>query len=297
VTQAGLEWIDAHHHLWDLQRLDYPWLLARGEERFFGQPDPIRKNYLAADYCTDTAGRISRSVHIQVGAKPGHELLETAFVQDCSRLTSGSIPAAAVVAVDLGRTGIEQQLEAQLGFAITRGVRHIIGKSAAENTSLPKFESAVWVGNWRKLAQLGLSFDLQCTEDQYADVLKALGSVPELRVAICHFASPWDQSPQGRKRWQNWMQRFAELPNAHLKISGLSMFTRTWDEASFLAWADAGLDVFGAHRCMLGSNFPVDRLYVNFDQLFQAWRKLVGRCSPAEGQRLAGQTAVEFYRI
>jgi predicted TIM-barrel fold metal-dependent hydrolase len=75
------------------------------------------------------------------------------------------------------------------------------------------------------------------------------------------------------------------------------MFTQTWDEANFLAWADAALELFGANRCMLGSNFPVDRLYVRFDQLFAAWRKLVARCSTAEGRRLAGQTAAEFYRI
>lgn len=292
-----LEWLDAHHHLWDLRQVSYPWLLARGEERFFGQPDPIRKNYLVADYHADTGGQISRSVHVQVGAEPGQEALETAFVQDCSGLSAGCFPAAAVVAVNLGHEDMDEALELQRRFAVTRGVRHIIGKSPAENLALPEFAPAAWTRNWRKLARQGLSFDLQCTEDQYAAVLKALRRVPELKVAICHLASPWDQSPEGRKRWHDWMQQFAELPNVHMKISGLVMFTRTWDEVSFLAWADAALDIFGASRCMLGSNFPVDRLYVQFNQLFAAWQKLVARCSIAEGQRLAGQTAAEFYRI
>jgi predicted TIM-barrel fold metal-dependent hydrolase len=38
-------WVDAHHHLWDLDALHYSWLSAKGESRFFGQPDPIRKNH------------------------------------------------------------------------------------------------------------------------------------------------------------------------------------------------------------------------------------------------------------
>jgi len=127
-----LQWIDAHQHLWNLSRVDYPWILAKGEVRFFGQPDPIRKNYLIGQYLDDTADRIYSSVHVQVGAKPGHELKETEFVAECSAQTGGRLPAAAVVAVDMGGEGLEQELEAQLAFSVTRGVRQMIGKSAEE---------------------------------------------------------------------------------------------------------------------------------------------------------------------
>jgi predicted TIM-barrel fold metal-dependent hydrolase len=292
-----MEWIDAHHHLWDLGQVGYPWLQARGEARFFGQPDPIRKNYLVNDFGQDAAGRISRSVHVQVGAKPGDELRETAFVSDSSRLSGGHFPAAAVVAVDLGQPDILKDLEAQLEFPVTRGVRHMIGKSPEENPSLPPFEPDIWIRNWRIVAEHGLSFDLQLTEDQFETVLSALRQVPELRVAICHLASPWDRSSEGFRRWRAWMKEFAMLPNSVMKISGLSMFTWRWEEETFLEWALAALEIFGAGRCMLGSNFPVDRLYVSYDELFGAWEQLAARCSPSEAASLAGGTAVAFYRL
>jgi predicted TIM-barrel fold metal-dependent hydrolase len=292
-----LEWIDAHHHLWDLSRIEYPWLQAKGEVRFFGQPDPIRKDYLPADFASDTAGRISRSVHIQVGAREGLELQETAFVNACSNVSGGCFPAAAVVAVDLGKRGIGEALDAQQACAVTRGVRHMIGKSAEENPFLPPFDPGVWVGNWQELAGRGLSFDLQLTEEQYGKVLDALEDVPELRVAICHLASPWDRTPDGMLRWRSWMKRFAALPNAVMKISGLSMYTKRWDEQEFLRWAGEALEVFGAQRCMLGSNFPVDRLYVSYDKLFAAWQKLVASCDPQEAVHLAGRSAEKFYRL
>ena len=76
-----LEWIDAHHHLWDLSRIDYPWLLAKGEARFFGQPDPIRKDYLVKDSQNDAGDFISRSVHIQVGAGQGLEFRGGCLIQ------------------------------------------------------------------------------------------------------------------------------------------------------------------------------------------------------------------------
>lgn len=292
-----LEWIDSHHHLWDLSRIEYPWLLAKGEARFFGQPDPIRNNYLERDYADDTSGRISRSVHIQVGAREGLELEETGFVNDCSRQSGGNYPAAAVVAVDLGRQGVDKILDAQLAYPVTRGVRHMIGKSAEENPYLPPFEPDIWIENWRLLASRGLSFDLQFTEDQYEKVLAALEQVPALRVAICHLASPWDRSAEGLARWLSWMKRFASLPNTVMKISGLCMYTQRWDEQEFFRWAGAALDVFGAERCMLGSNFPVDRLYVSYDKLFTAWQSLVSSCNPHEAVYLAGRSAEKFYRL
>jgi len=294
---AELEWVDAHQHLWDLSRVDYPWILAKGEVRFFGQPDPIRKDYLIGQYLDDTADRIVRSVHVQVGAKSGHELKETEFVAECSARTEGRLPSAAVVAVDMGGEGLEEELEAQLAFPVTRGVRQMIGKSAEENPTLPPFIPEIWIRNWRKLPRYDLSFDLQLTEEQYPEVLAALEQVPELKLAICHLASPWDRSADGMRRWRAWMKRFAALPNARMKISGLCMFTKQWDEAEFLRWGDAALEIFGADRCMLGSNFPVDRLYVSYDDLFSGWQKLVAQCSSQEAVQLAGKSAADFYRL
>jgi predicted TIM-barrel fold metal-dependent hydrolase len=292
-----MEWIDAHHHLWDLSRVQYPWLLAKGEVRFFGQPDPIRKNYLVHHFEKDSGGRISRSVHVQVGARPEDELKETAFVQQCSLESGGRFPAGAVVALDLGQEDIRESLEPQQAFPVTRGVRHMIGKSAEENPALPPFVPEIWVPNWRRLAMLGLSFDLQLTEDQYGMVLAALQQVPDLKVSMCHLASPWDRSADGFRRWRDWMRRFAELPNLVMKISGLSMFTKQWEEPTFSEWAEASIDIFGADRCMLGSNFPVDRLYVSYDELFSAWQKLAAKCSADEAAQLTGGTAARFYRL
>ena len=41
--------IDAHHHLWDLSAVSYPWLEDKSKKRFFGDPAPIQKNYLIQD--------------------------------------------------------------------------------------------------------------------------------------------------------------------------------------------------------------------------------------------------------
>jgi predicted TIM-barrel fold metal-dependent hydrolase len=191
-------WVDAYHHLWDLDAVHYPWLAAKGEKRFFGQPDSIRKNYLLTDFANDVQHKIGQSVHIQVGA--ANSLNETAFIHRLSQSTQSNnipFPSAAVMVIDMRQLSIERHIAAHLGYGITHGVRDIIGKSPEENKVLPEFIPDIWLSNWQYLASKSISFDLQLTSEQYQIVLQTLEKVPELKVAICHFASPWDQSKIG----------------------------------------------------------------------------------------------------
>ena len=61
--------IDAHHHLWDLSAVHYPWLSEKGIVRFFGDPSSIQRDYLLPEFRADAeAMGFGASVHIQVGA-------------------------------------------------------------------------------------------------------------------------------------------------------------------------------------------------------------------------------------
>ena len=42
--------IDAHHHLWDMNAVHYPWLMERGIERLFGDPKSVQRDYLVEDF-------------------------------------------------------------------------------------------------------------------------------------------------------------------------------------------------------------------------------------------------------
>ena len=291
-------WIDAHHHLWDLDAGHYPWLEAKGEKRFFGQPDPIRKNYLVKDFASDHQYQISESVHIQVGA--ANSLEETEFIHSLSQSAQSDVirfPSAAVVAIDMRQPSIEQQLAPHLAYDITRGARDIIGKSPEENKSLPAFIPDVWLSNWQYLASKSLSFDLQLTNEQYQMVLKTLERVPELKVAICHFASPWEQSDTGFSYWQKYVKAFAELPNCYMKLSGFSMFKHAFDSESFKSYAHAAIDILGPQRCMFGSNFPVDKLYISYADLLAQWQEVTSTYNSDEANYLAAKTASNFYQL
>lgn len=289
-------WIDSHHHLWHLSHVQYPWLNARGEKRFFGQPDPIRKNYLVDDFIADHQLNISQSVHIQVGAAPGEELKETAWLDQC-HLENKHYPAKAIVALDMLATNLEQQIDQHQQYNITQGVRHIIGKNPEENKNMPDFCQKQWLVSFKTLVKSQLSFDLQLTEEQYEDVFNTLSKVPELNVAICHLASPWDQSKQGFLRWKLAMKKFAQLPNCTIKISGFSMFNHGMVEDKFTDYAHTAIDIFSPKRCMFGSNFPVDKLYITYQELMRIWQSIANRYSGDDQDNICANSARKFYDL
>ena len=124
--------VDAHHHLWDLDACNYPWLMEKGVRRFFGDPEPIRKNYLVDDFREDAAGyELTGSVHVQVGVAPGEEVRETAWLQRVG--DAQELPSAIVAYCELERPDAQELLERQLEYSRVRGVRQIIGRSDEED--------------------------------------------------------------------------------------------------------------------------------------------------------------------
>ena len=62
--------IDAHHHLWDLEHNDYPWLGKPGGPRMYGDYHAMCKSYLIDDFLTDSAPHgVVKSVHVQANCR------------------------------------------------------------------------------------------------------------------------------------------------------------------------------------------------------------------------------------
>ncbi|MEO1551424.1 MAG: hypothetical protein AAFR93_13505, partial [Pseudomonadota bacterium] len=118
--------IDAHHHLWDLQAVHYPWLMERGGERFFGDPTPIQRDYLQPEFIAEAGAEgITASVHVQVGAEDG--LAEATWV-DRQHQANPNYPAAQVAFCDLTAPDRAGALDALQALPSVRGIRQITGR-------------------------------------------------------------------------------------------------------------------------------------------------------------------------
>jgi predicted TIM-barrel fold metal-dependent hydrolase len=291
--------IDAHHHLWDLDACHYPWLMEQGVIRFFGDPAPIQRNYLASELRADAVNyELAGSVHIQVGVAGGDEVNESRWLDEAAEVDG--LPSALVGFCDLAAENAQQVLDDQSRIRRLRGIRHIVGRSQEEDAAYGSdtlLDNPVWVENLASLRERNLSFDLQLIPQQIERAAKVLQRLPGLQVALCHCGSPWDQSSAGLERWSDSLKKLAALPDVYCKISGLAMFNHRWHVDDIRTIVTTCIDVFGAHRCMFGSNFPVDKLHKNYDEIWQAYETLARGYSDEEQERLFAGTASEFYRL
>lgn len=287
--------IDAHHHLWNLTAVHYPWLMAQGVERFFGNAAPIQRTYLLDEFSSDAKQLgISGSVHIQVGAED--PLQEALWVQDVAE-ENPHWPMVQVAFCDLTSDTLTEELDRLQELSTLRGVRQIVGRAPGEDAQTgtnallqdPRFLSGL-----KEIARRGLRFDLQLIPELMEDTAHVLAQVPDLQVALCHAGSPHDRSAQGLEAWADELELLSALPNVSCKLSGLGMFDHQWTQQSIAPIVQTCLDQFGRERVMFGSNFPVDSLYSDYATLFQAIEALV----PKDwNSAVFGENAARFYDL
>ncbi len=214
--------------------------------------------------------------------------------------TTDGIPNAIIAFCDLAATNADEILDAHAEFSNLRGIRQIVGRSPDEDsksTSGRLLDNPIWIENLARLPSRRLSFDLQLIPEQLPAVTKVLSDIPDLRVALCHCGSPHDQSGDGLAFWRRELTRLAELPNVYCKLSGFCMFEQNWDAERVRKTALTAIDIFGVNRCMFGSNFPVEKLYVSYNTLYSSYFDIAAEFSESEQQDLLADTARRFYRI
>ncbi len=285
--------IDAHHHLWDLSAVHYPWLMEKGVARFFGDPTPIQRNYLLPDFRGDAAG-FDSSVHIQVGADD--PLAEAEWVQSVAD-HNPDWPLVQVAFCDLTARDLDEHLDRLQTLPSLRGVRQIVGRSPGEDAATGTndlLRNPAFLDGLKRLADRDLSFDLQLLPELMEQTAQILEQTPDTRVALCHAGSPHDRSQEGIDQWAQALQNLSGLPQVFCKLSGLGMFDHSWTVDSLRPIVTTVLDQFGPGRCMFGSNFPVDSLSSSYSDIVSMYDQSVPKAAQAQ---VFGGTAHRFYRF
>ena len=75
------------------------------------------------------------------------------------------------------------------------------------------------------------------------------------------------------------------------------MFNHGWSVDDLRPIVESCIQIFGADRCMFGSNFPVDKLHKTWNEVWGAYERFSASCSSGEQNQLFAGTAAEFYGI
>ncbi|SIO17042.1 amidohydrolase family protein [Agromyces cerinus] len=279
--------VDAHAHVWDTTRLDYPWLAGL---------DVLDRPLLPRDL--DRAdGQVTAAIFVQAGCADSQSLDEAKWVGGLDEEWPELV--AIVAAADLlAPETLEAHLDALDGVGRVVGIRHLLqGESPAV------FADPALLESLRLLAARGLSFDACVTHSQLPDLTALLRGVPELDVVLDHLGKPPVDAGAGTAAGHAWAQAVTELaalPGTAVKLSGLAAEasgTETF-EANADAFIEHAYAAFGPARSMLGSDWPVSR-YVGAGGTFADWIDRVHRVTGATGSeraQLDRETALRFYR-
>ena len=168
----------------------------------------------------------------------------------------------------------------------------------------------------RLLAARGLTYDTWHYHHQNMDFIDLAQAVPECTMILDHFGTPLgvgiyrSRRDQIFQQWKSDMKELSRCENVFIKLGGLAMPDNGfgWDLRE--RPADSGeliaaqqkfylhmIECFGPDRCMFESNFPVDRLSINYVSLYNAFKLMVEDFSESEKHALFYGTAESVYQL
>jgi L-fuconolactonase len=275
--------IDAHQHVWDLDRARYDWL---GPEMH-----PIDQTMREDDVLPELA-------RAGVG---GVVLVEAADVPEDTELmleVAARYPqvVGVVAFVPLERPEqVEAQLERLTADPVVVGVRNLI-----HTLPDPDFLLRPAVAESLELvAAAGLSLDVVSALPRHLELVPILAERhPRLRMVIDHLSRP----PIGAEDVEPWwtlIERAAASPRVSAKVSGLypDADRTAWSTPLIRPFVERAFEVFGASRLMYGGDWPVSVLAGGYAQVWAGLAPLFAELSEEERAEVLGRTARRSYRL
>ena len=165
-------------------------------------------------------------------------------------------------------------------------------------------------------ARRGLPFDSWHYHYQNREFLELARAAPETLFVLDHFGTPLGVGPYAKTRtemydrWRQDIAEIAECDNVVAKLGGLAMPDNGfgWDKAALPGRSDDivaahrayylhTIDCFGTDRCMLESNFPVDRRSASYHVIYNAVKKIVADFSETEKDAMFSANAERVYGL
>jgi predicted TIM-barrel fold metal-dependent hydrolase len=290
--------IDAHHHIWRLK--DLTWLSGPQVPRIFGPYEPICRDYPIEEFRADTDGcDVVKSVYVQTNWPAGQSLDEAQWVQSVSDTTGW--PHANVAHADLADPDCGALIRRLAGLKATRGIRQQLHWHQNPQYRFAPHPEVMNDPNWRRglkhLAEHNLLFEIQLFTSQMAHGAALARAFPETVFVLEHAGMLEDMSEPGWKSWREGMQALAAEPNMNVKLSGLGTFVHACRADVMGPIIRETVALFGADRCVYGSNFPIEKLWTDYRTFYRTFRSCIEHLTEAEQRAILHDTAARLYRI
>jgi L-fuconolactonase len=272
--------IDAHVHLWDPDRLSYPWL---------AEAPAINRAFTGEDFAAVVPEPVE-AVFVEAGRDPAHAGAEIEWVRAEAAKHSWIRGAVAHVTIEDPAQALRDiRRHAEDPFVV--GVRRNVQDEAPGFT-----ENADFRGGVRLLGEAGLAFDACVREHQLPELARLAAACPGTTIVLDHLGKP---QATGREEWSRALRQLAELPNVVCKLSGLATEVGAADDprALMVSLVREALEVFGPERCLYAGDWPVMTLATDYPTWLDLVREALAPYPAAVAAAVFRDTARRVYRL
>lgn len=271
--------VDAHLHVWDLDRGAYSWLTP--------EAGPLHRTCTPDHAGAELAGcGVRRAVLVQAEDTVGdtERMLEAAELPWVSGVV-GWVPLE-------DPTAAEALLDRWAGTALC-GVRSLVHDDPRTGVyALPAVRRTLALA-----AARGLPLDVpDAWPRDLAAVARLARDLPDLRVVVDHLGKPPPPGPE-RDHWREVLAEVAGSPTTVAKVSGLQVPGEPFTVARVRPLWETALELFGPQRLLWGSDWPMTERAAGYAGTWAVLAELVAELSPDEQAGVLGGTAVEVYGL
>jgi predicted TIM-barrel fold metal-dependent hydrolase len=289
--------IDTHVHFWNMATPDdgmkWVWLEKDFVHPILGDIDGMKSvkfdiNHVFAE---SRFADVSGFVHVQAAIGSDDPVDETRWLTRMRE--TAPVPFTIVAHADLGSDDAMRQLDGHAESPYFVGIRDFASEPMLASVQInPVYEESLKV-----LTQRGIVFDLDCEWFNMGAALELARRHPELQIVLEHIGFPRSRDDEYYASWNSAIRELAGAENVTCKISGLAMTDPLFTKESLRRWVDSCVEAFGAERCVLGSNWPVDRLYSSYDVIMDLYREYISGLSDAEQAKILSENAARLYKL
>lgn len=289
--------IDTHVHFWNMATPDegmaWVWLEKDFLHPILGDIDGMKsvKFDINHVYAESRFADVSAFVHVQAAIGSDDPVKETTWL---TRMRADApVPFTIVAHADLGTDDAMRQLDGHGESPYFVGVRDFASEPMLASGEInPVYEASL-----RVLADRGLAFDLDCEWMNMGAALELARRHPDLQIVLEHIGFPRKRDDAYFESWNAAIRGLAQADNVTCKISGLGMTDPLFTKESLRRWVDSCVEAFGADRCVLGSNWPVDRLYSSYDVIMDLYREYISGLSESEQAKILSENAARIFKL
>ncbi len=275
--------IDTHQHFWNLDLVEYPWLVpAYGPLYRSYEPPELEPQVRAAG--------IDQTVLVQSANsyEDTDYMLRQADTYPWIGAVIGWVPL-------LEPDEAARALDRYTQHPKFRGIRHLIHEEPDPDWVV---QERVLQG-LRVLADRKLVFEVVAVFPNHLKHVPTLAErFPGLTLVIDHLAKP----PIKDRLFEPWASQLAaaaRYPNVYAKVSGLNTAAdpAQWSAADLKPYIDHAIACFGAGRLMFGSDWPVCILAGDYARVWQETNRALEDRSAPEIEAILSGTAARVYGI